>query len=31
MSDLKYRPEHFVPFLSIVRRILGIFHFVAEF
>ena len=30
MTDLEYRPEDFVFFLSFVRGILGIFHFIAE-
>ncbi len=31
MSDLKNRPEDFIPFLAFVRGILGIAHLVAEF
>lgn len=31
MTDLKYRPQHLVPFLPFVRRVLGVFHLVAEF
>lgn len=30
MTNLKYRPQHFVPLLPVVRRILGIFHLIAK-
>ncbi len=31
MSDLKDRPQDLVPLLALVRRVLGVFHLVAEF
>jgi hypothetical protein len=31
MTYLENRPEHFMPLLALVRRVLGVFHFIAEF
>jgi hypothetical protein len=31
MTDLKNRPVDFMPLLALVRCVLGVFHFVAEF
>ncbi len=30
MTDLEYRPQHLVPPLPFVRRVLGVLHLVAE-
>lgn len=30
MADLKYRPKDLMPLFALVRRILSIFHLVAE-
>jgi predicted SpoU family rRNA methylase len=30
MTNLEYGPQYFMSLLSVVRRILGIFHFVAK-
>jgi hypothetical protein len=30
VTNLKYGPQHFVSFLPVVRRILGIFHLIAK-
>lgn len=31
MRDLEYGPFHLLPLLALVRRILGVFHFVRKF